>query len=174
MGMNSNSPVKYRTFATCFGWAAVAGRDNFVSRVVLPVADKAELQRALAEGIDETPVETKSDFAIEAEKLALYFTGEFVDFSFVCIDLSSFTPFQRRVWSAIRKIKYGEVKSYGWVARQINQPNASRAVGQTLGRNPMPIIIPCHRVIKSDGTLGGFGHGLGWKNRLLNLEQVWR
>jgi methylated-DNA-[protein]-cysteine S-methyltransferase len=74
------------------------------------------------------------------------------------------------VWEITRLIPYGETRSYAWVAEQIGQPRAVRAVGQALGKNPLPIIIPCHRVITSNGKLGGFGGGLEMKKRLLSLE----
>ncbi len=86
------------------------------------------------------------------------------------LDLSGTTPFQREVWQATRLIPYGKTRSYAWVANQIRRPRAVRAVGQALGRNPLPIIVPCHRVVASDGKLGGFSGGLEMKRRLLCLE----
>ncbi len=86
------------------------------------------------------------------------------------LDLSGATPFQRQVWQATRLIPYGETRSYAWVADQIENPMAVRAVGQALGRNPLPVIVPCHRVIASDGKLGGFSGGLAMKRHLLHLE----
>ena len=80
------------------------------------------------------------------------------------------TPFQQRVWEALLTIPYGETTSYGALARKIQQPKASRAVGSANGSNPIPIIIPCHRVIGADGTLTGFGGGLPTKRYLLALE----
>jgi len=82
------------------------------------------------------------------------------------------TPFQREVWSALTTIPYGETVSYGELARQIGRPNSGRAVGAANGRNPIPIIIPCHRVIGADGSLTGFGGGLPIKRRLLFLEAI--
>ena len=81
------------------------------------------------------------------------------------------TSFQMRVWSGLRDIPYGELWSYGKLARYIGQVGAARAVGAANGRNPIPIIIPCHRVIGSDGTLTGFGGGLDVKARLIELER---
>ena len=80
------------------------------------------------------------------------------------------TPFQRQVWSALTTIPYGETLSYGELARRVGRPNACRAVGAANGRNPIPIIIPCHRVIGADSSLTGFGGGLPIKRRLLQLE----
>ncbi len=82
------------------------------------------------------------------------------------------TPFQRRVWRALRGIEFGTVRSYGDVARDIGQPGAARAIGQANGRNPLPIVIPCHRVIASDGSIGGYTGGLAVKHRLLALEGI--
>ena len=82
------------------------------------------------------------------------------------------TPFQERVWSALAKIPYGQTRSYKEIARSIGYPKASRAVGNANGRNSMPLIIPCHRVIENNGGLGGFGHGVKTKRRLLNLEKT--
>ncbi len=80
------------------------------------------------------------------------------------------TPFQRRVWRELQRIPYGEVRTYGDIARSLGQPGASRAVGSACGRNPIPLFIPCHRVIASGGGLGGFSCGLDVKRRLLRLE----
>jgi methylated-DNA-[protein]-cysteine S-methyltransferase len=88
----------------------------------------------------------------------------------VTLDLSSGTPFQQKVWRALMTIPRGETRSYGWVAQQIGKPKASRAVGAACGANPVPVIVPCHRVIAGDGSLGGFGGGLPMKRRLLLSE----
>ena len=82
------------------------------------------------------------------------------------------TPFQRRVWSALAKIPYGQTRSYKEIARAIGHPKAFRAVGNANGQNSIPLIIPCHRVIESNGGLGGFGHGIAVKRRLLDFEKT--
>lgn len=104
------------------------------------------------------------------ERLQAYFNGSKVAFPDK-LDLSAATPFQSRVWAVTRLIPYGETRSYRWVARQVGQPAAVRAVGQALARNPLPVIIPCHRVISSDGSLGGYSGGLEVKRTLLKLEK---
>jgi methylated-DNA-[protein]-cysteine S-methyltransferase len=81
------------------------------------------------------------------------------------------TPFQKKVLTALQQIPYGETVSYGELAEKIGNPLASRAVGQANARNPIPIVIPCHRVVGSNGTLTGFGGGIGVKQALLDLEQ---
>ena len=85
--------------------------------------------------------------------------------------MPSGTKFQQKVWRALLKIPYGETRSYQWVASQIGNPKAVRAVGQAVGKNPLPVIIPCHRVIHSNGTLGGFSLGIKIKKLLLKMEQ---
>ena len=104
-----------------------------------------------------------------ARDLARYFTGESVDFDGYDVDLSDYTEFERRVYAATRRIPPGEVRTYGDIARAIGKPGASRAVGNALGKNPACIVIPCHRVVASNG-LGGFTGGLEWKKKLLRLE----
>ena len=103
------------------------------------------------------------------KRLRTYFSGHRVDFPDK-LDLSGATVFQREVWEATRLIPYGETRSYRWVAEQIKKPRSVRAVGQALGRNPLPIIVPCHRVLASDGGLGGFTGGIEMKRDLLHLE----
>ncbi|MGH7888495.1 MAG: methylated-DNA--[protein]-cysteine S-methyltransferase [Candidatus Binatia bacterium] len=105
------------------------------------------------------------------KQLREYFSGRRTEFE-LPVDLSSLTPFQREVLAVTRRIPVGQAWSYQRVARKMGRPRASRPVGQALGRNPIPIIIPCHRVIASDGTLGGYsgGSGLNSKRWLLHLE----
>jgi methylated-DNA-[protein]-cysteine S-methyltransferase len=100
--------------------------------------------------------------------LRAYFAGERVSFS-VPLDASG-TEFQKKAWAALLTIPYGETRSYGQLATQIGNPKASRAVGAANGRNPISIIVPCHRAIASDGTLIGFAGGLEAKQYLLSLE----
>ena len=86
------------------------------------------------------------------------------------LDLRRATPFQRNVWEKLAEIPYGEMRSYKWVAEQIGQPLAFRAVGHANAKNPFPIIVPCHRVINADGKLGGYSAGIQLKRQLLKLE----
>lgn len=101
-------------------------------------------------------------------QLRLYFAGELRQFD-LPLELIG-TDFQKRVWNALLKIPYAETRSYTQIALQIGAPRAVRAVGAANGRNPIPIIVPCHRVIGASGNLVGFGGGLEWKRKLLDLE----
>jgi AraC family transcriptional regulator, regulatory protein of adaptative response / methylated-DNA-[protein]-cysteine methyltransferase len=87
------------------------------------------------------------------------------------LDLAFGTPFQRRVWDATRRVPWGQVESYSAIAARAGAPRAVRAVGNALGRNPVPIVVPCHRVIHFAGSIGGFTSGLDWKRYLLSLER---
>lgn len=104
-----------------------------------------------------------------AAPLSMYLSQRPVDFQHVPLDLEG-TPFQKRVWRALRGIPYGACISYADLAREVGAPRATRAVGTANGRNPVPVIVPCHRVIRSDGALGGYSAGAGYKAWLLRLE----
>lgn len=98
-----------------------------------------------------------------------YLAGDLREFT-VPVEAAG-TPFHREVWEAMREIPYGETRSYGEIARRLGQPEASRAVGVACGANPVPLIIPCHRVLAAGGAIGGFGGGIDMKRWLLGLEQ---
>ena len=103
--------------------------------------------------------------------LNLYFNGRHPSFDYVVIDYHSYSPFQEKVLREVRRIPYGAVRSYGAIARVVGRPRAARAVGAAVGANRTPLVIPCHRVVRSNGELGGFGLGLRLKKRLLELEK---
>ncbi len=88
------------------------------------------------------------------------------------LDLSQGTPFQQKVWNALRLIPLHQTSSYGEIARSIHHPNSSRAVGQACSANPIPLLIPCHRVLAANRKLGGFSGGLDWKTKLLQIEHA--
>ena len=115
--------------------------------------------------VDDVPPVLKET----ASQLDEYFAGERTDFD-VRMELDG-TDFQREVWAELTRIPYGETISYGEVARRVGRPSAPRAVGQANGRNPIPVIVPCHRVVASDG-IGGYGGGLNVKRKLLAVEGV--
>jgi methylated-DNA-[protein]-cysteine S-methyltransferase len=109
-------------------------------------------------------------FHAAVEQLAAYFAGELTEFDLPLAPKG--TPFQLRVWQALRTIPYGHTCSYGELAAQLGSPGASRAVGLANGRNPLAVVVPCHRVIGSDGTLTGYGGGLDRKRWLLGHESA--
>ncbi|MET9502054.1 methylated-DNA--[protein]-cysteine S-methyltransferase [Streptomyces sp. NPDC006622] len=109
-------------------------------------------------------------FGATEEQLEAYFAGELKEFA-LPLSLHG-TPFQRTVWEALRQIPYGETRTYGELAEALGNPTASRAVGLANGRNPVGIIVPCHRVVGANGSLTGYGGGLDRKQRLLDLERA--
>jgi len=111
-------------------------------------------------------------FARVKAQLQAYFNGELKQFDLALAPVG--TPFQLKVWQVLRSIPYGELVSYKTVAEAIGNPKAVRAVGAANGRNPIPIVVPCHRCIGSDGSLIGFGGGLETKKRLIDLEQYYK
>lgn len=116
------------------------------------------------DGLREAP----EAFAAIGRQLDEYFAGRRRSFD---LDLDpAGTPFQLAVWEALRSIPYGTTTTYGEIAARIGRPGAGRAVGGAVGRNPLSIVVPCHRVVGSDGSLTGFGGGLGRKTALLELE----
>ena len=116
------------------------------------------------------PRDTDGVLAAVVAQLREYFAGERVDFDLPLVPAG--TPFQRKVWMALRDIPYGRTTSYGEIATELGQPTASRAVGLANGRNPLAVIVPCHRVIGANGSLTGFGGGLERKRWLLEHERA--
>ncbi|MDP9751916.1 methylated-DNA--[protein]-cysteine S-methyltransferase [Thermoanaerobacter pentosaceus] len=151
----------YKKFVSPIGILTIFSSGKGVCRIDF------ENEKSSLEGFKEG-----SDLYIEEcmHQLGLYFSKELKKFN-LQIDLQG-TDFQKTVWCEISKIPYGEVKTYGEIAKLIGKPKAARAVGQALNKNPIPIIIPCHRIIGSKGDLVGFGGGIEIKQFLLRHEGV--
>jgi methylated-DNA-[protein]-cysteine S-methyltransferase len=155
--------------STARGWAGITWSDRGVRRLNLPVRDEKE---ALALLGMRNEADCCNGTGSLQRQVTDYFNGKRAAFDCV-LDLSGSTPFQRQVWKAAMQIPYGQVRSYKWVAERIGKPSACRAVGRALAANPLPVIIPCHRVIRSDGKPGGFGGraaNVQTKLMLLSLE----
>lgn len=146
---------------TTIGSLLLAGQGDSLSLLGFP---QGKMQRRH----DKDWQEDSSPFAEVIRQLDSYFTGELDNFDLPLAPQG--TEFQQSVWQALREIPYGETWSYGQLAQHIGRPKASRAVGAANGVNPIPVIIPCHRVIGSSGKLTGFGGGLETKEYLLGLE----
>jgi methylated-DNA-[protein]-cysteine S-methyltransferase len=119
---------------------------------------------------DEDWEPNKKPFKEAVKQLNAYFSGKLQSFDLPL--LPEGTEFQQKVWNALRRVKFGTTASYGSIAAQIGNPAASRAVGMANGRNPISIIVPCHRIIGSNGKLVGYGGGLSHKQTLLRLERA--
>ena len=169
--------TNYTCFESSFGWVGVAKSDQGITRVTFGAPTEGALKSRLRNGshgkqglypLTRNPLEP--ELLEAAELLTKYFNGVPVDFD-IKLDLTAGTTFQQRVWETALRIPYGQVQSYGWIAREIGKPNAVRAVGGAMGSNPLAIIVPCHRVLRSDGGLGGYASGLHWKRKLLAMER---
>ncbi len=153
---------------TALGWVGLVLAPSGLRAVTLPRRDReAALREVLALGAREEARD--GELGDLPERLRRYARSERVAFP-DALDLSAATPFQRAVWQATRQIPYGQTRSYGWLAARVGRPRAARAVGQAMAANPWPPIVPCHRVVASNGRLGGYGGGLDMKERLLLLE----
>lgn len=160
--------MEYTIFETTMGWMAILGSTRGLVSTSLPRSSAQKALEALG-GLTKHASLSPDKFKDLITRLKAYFGGYEVSFPDE-LDLSTATLFQRQVWHTTRLIAYGETRSYKWLAEKVGQPGAARATGQALSRNPLPIIIPCHRVISSDGGLGGFSGGIQMKRRLLHLE----
>jgi methylated-DNA-[protein]-cysteine S-methyltransferase len=176
--------MKIDIFPTDWGWVGIGVTGRGVTTAVLPRRSRRAVERELASCARSHPAvpsgskgagkdEAAATRHLEAARKAIcsYLSGnrEVPD---VTLDLDGHPLFRRKVWRLLRSIPYGRVRSYGWVARRIGKPRASRAVGGACGANPVPLLVPCHRVVGGDGSLGGFSGGLPAKKRLLRLEGV--
>lgn len=167
--MKSKGTFRYGLTETALGWVGVAGGPAGIARATLPRASAREALEALQDGLRSPLERDDAAFTGVLEALRRYCAGEQKELDFP-LDLSAGTPFQRRVWEATRAIPYGRTASYGELAWEVGCPKGARAIGQAMGSNPLPLFVPCHRVIASDGRLRGFGGGLPLKRRLLDLE----
>ena len=164
------SELKYTLFETGAGWVGLLVSPRGCLKATFPRQSRETAGIELGRDAGRA-VYSPDEFAGWQTVIESYFRGDRVDFQ-GALDLSQATPFETAVWETTRSIPYGETRSYSWVARQIGKPQAPRAVGQALGRNPLPVIIPCHRVVANDGSPGGFGGGLDMKKFLLSLESA--
>jgi methylated-DNA-[protein]-cysteine S-methyltransferase len=163
--------MEFACFNTEWGWIAVMASPAGLCRTTLPAPDEESAMNAAIR--DVSAIRQEAAFREVRYALTNYFKGQRSEFLFtIDLDLSGCTSFQRDVWEATRNIPYGQLRCYGWIAAEIGRPKAARAVGQALGANRLPIVIPCHRVVRSDGSLGGFSGGLYWKQRLIELERA--
>jgi methylated-DNA-[protein]-cysteine S-methyltransferase len=161
--------MKFHICETDLGWIGVVVSPAGLRAMTLPHESRDDaLREVLAVGAREEAPESELNGL--AERLRRYARGEAVTFP-EALDFHGVSPFRHAVWQATRDIHRGETCSYADLAARVGRPGAARAVGQAMARNPWPIVIPCHRVVASDGGLGGYGGGLDMKERLLRLER---
>ncbi|MBW2037175.1 MAG: methylated-DNA--[protein]-cysteine S-methyltransferase [Deltaproteobacteria bacterium] len=172
-------------FPTSFGYAGILfqTRPFLVKRILLPHWNKAGLLARTASCSEKKRAGFTQDLSpcpkeeVPWECLRLsaniqaYFRGKPIKTNWTFLDITGLTPLQHSVLEAVADVAYGEVKTYSEIAAEIGRPRAARFVGTTLASNPFPVLIPCHRIIRADGSAGGFSGGTNLKERLLTLER---
>ena len=164
--------ITYHVMASPLGLLFLAASERGLRFV--DFIDRKSIKRMIARHAKDVPDETTWSPSLlgmkpVVDQLDSYFCGTLTDFD-LKLDMRPGTPFQGSVWNALRQIPYAETRSYGQIAKQIGQPRSARAVGLANNSNPIPIIVPCHRVIGADGSLSGYGGGVQRKRTLLQLE----
>ena len=164
----------YHLFDTKLGTAGIAWSDDGITRFRLPDPNPAAAERDIK--TKGTPAEPPAAIAAVVAEAKRYFAGERIDFSAITLDLKSVDPFRRTIYNALRKVGFGETVTYGELAKRAgaNEPQAAQDVGVAMARNPVPLIIPCHRVLAAGGKIGGFSAPgrTETKQRMLALEGV--
>lgn len=163
----------HHVFETAFGYCGIAWSENGVTRFMLPVEAASPAAEHLTKRQPESCAAEPSGAAAEAVAAAIrYFEGEREDFLDIPLDLTGVDPFRRAIYQAARRLAYGKTTTYGTLASDVGFPKAARETGTALGRNPIPLIIPCHRILAAGGKLGGFSApgGTATKRKMLALE----
>ena len=157
-------------FKSPWGWVGIAESERGIVSIILPQSSKAGASFALRARAGE-PVTKASSARLRAARRQLleYLAGTRRSFA-LPLDVSGGTSFQRRVWKELQSVPYGKLQSYQGLASAVGGKRYARAVGGAVGANPLPVVIPCHRIVTQDASLGGFSCGLPMKRRLLALE----
>ena len=166
-----NPRCRHVVVETAWGFFGLSGADYRLKYTSLPIADRASATGLITAFRPDSRHDTAL-FKDLQERVKAYFEGSYDDFSDVPTDLTGLSAFAQRVLSACRKIPYGQTASYAELARLARSPKAARAAGSVMAANPMPLIVPCHRIIRSDGQAGDFAAtgGPRFKAKLLALE----
>ena len=175
--MIARESLFHYAFPTSLGWIAMAWSPRGLKRLSLPDRDRARTERRVADGLESKPAEPPAmpDWVAKlGDDLKLYGEGARIDFSDVAVDLRGIDPLRIAIYAALRGLRHGETVTYGELATRVGKPRAAREIGTAMGRNPVPIVIPCHRVTAAAGRLGGFSApgGAETKRRLLVLERA--
>ncbi|QPJ65828.1 MAG: methylated-DNA--[protein]-cysteine S-methyltransferase [Candidatus Nitrohelix vancouverensis] len=161
--------IQYALFETPLGLAGLADRGKGVCRLKLQINSIDDFINELEEQFNSSPRQNQTALRQGVKQVEQYFSGKLKRFD--CkLDLGHGTDFQKSVWRQVLHIPYGKTQSYQWLAEASKRPRAYRAAGSANGRNPIPLIIPCHRVIRHNGELGGYTGGIHIKRFLLDLE----
>ncbi|MBK8992594.1 MAG: methylated-DNA--[protein]-cysteine S-methyltransferase [Gammaproteobacteria bacterium] len=162
----------YALFDTAIGRCAIAWGARGITRCALPAASEEALRRHIAGGRAQAEQPAPPAIAAAITRIVALLAGARDDLRDLVLDLDDIPEFHRRVFATARAIAPGNTVTYGELARRLGTPGAARAVGQALGANPFPIVVPCHRIVAADGSLGGFSApgGARTKRRMLQIE----
>ena len=157
-------------FKSPWGWMGIVESLKGIQVIVLPKQSKRAVESDLSAQFSES-VQRGTSPSLEAARRQLldYLTGRRKSFD-LPLDLTGGTTFQRQVWRTLQRVPYSKLRSYRWIAARVGGSQYARAVGNAVGANPLPIVIPCHRIVAHDASLGGFSCGLSMKRKLLSLE----
>jgi methylated-DNA-[protein]-cysteine S-methyltransferase len=165
----------YHLIESPMGWMGLLGSPAGLRRLSVKPSPQEALEEVLGEH-SPAPLQAKPDPSVFTQVqscLERYFCGDVIALDEIGVDLSDTPPFFAAVWKACRRIPPGETRSYAWLAAEVGKPRAARAVGQAMARNRLVLVVPCHRVIGSNGNLHGYGAGgLAVKARLLEWERA--
>jgi len=165
----------HHIFETSFGFCGIAWNERGICRFMLPMSTPGPTEERMLRPLSSSTSAEPTGFAAEAVAAARrYFEGSHEDFSAYPVDLDGIDPFRRAIYQAARRLHYGETTTYGGLAADAGFPQAARETGVALGRNPVPLIIPCHRILAAGGKLGGFSApgGTATKQKMLALENA--
>ncbi|HKU51493.1 MAG TPA: methylated-DNA--[protein]-cysteine S-methyltransferase [Nitrospira sp.] len=161
-------------FRSPWGWMGIAESPKGIQTIVLPKRSKRAVESDLKmQSIGSLQQGESAQLEETRRQLLDYLAGRRNTFD-VPLDLSQGTSFQRQVWRTLQRVPYGKLRSYQWIAARVGGRHYARAVGNAVGANPLPIVVPCHRIVAHDASLGGFSGGLSIKRKLLSLEGTLR
>ncbi len=165
--------MKYIIFQTKWGYFGLAGTEKAVCRTILPLEKEESVKSLILKEFPDAQLD-KNLFKNLQQKIIAYFEGKNVDFSTdIPVYLNGSGEFSHKILNTCRTITYGQTTTYADLAQKAKHPGAARAVGSVMAQNPIPLIIPCHRIIRTDGQMGGFSApgGINLKKRMLSLEK---
>lgn len=173
MSIKLNDSLYYAIFPTWWGFFGLAGSQNALYRTVLPVPNKKIVKNLLINGLENARLDINFHRYLQ-QRIQAFFDGFITDFNDVPVQISQFNQFTKKVLIACCDVSFAETITYSQLAENIGCPVAARAVGTALSKNPLPLIIPCHRIVRSDGSMGGFSAqgGIKLKSRLIQHESA--
>ncbi|MHB8840208.1 MAG: methylated-DNA--[protein]-cysteine S-methyltransferase [Candidatus Aquicultor sp.] len=168
--MTRSELLGFTTYTTQWGVGAAVFSGIGLAGIIFPQESEHLLEEEIARRYDRLKYDETLGLELSST-IGRYFNGENVHFDYQ-LDYGQATEFERKIYDTLKSVSYGETLTYKELALRCGRPKAARAVGNAMAKNPVPIVVPCHRVLKSDGSIGGWSGKRGWKERLLALEGI--